>query len=186
MRHRITIAGLTALLLALPPLTALAEPAATPEAATWQHHHVRFLYLGFTSRYTCSGLDGKVANILRFFGARSDIGVHTVGCPRGPSSLTHSAWIAVDFDTLAEAPADAVTGDTVAAQWSARELNPVRPIFMGDGDCELMEALKPILTGNFSWRDLSYKTQCTPHQAYLLDEYHVHGQVLKPATTPAG
>src|SRR3984957_19034763 len=47
----------------------------------WQHHKVRFNYVGFTSLYTCDGLEDHVRQILLHIGARKDIDVRATGCP---------------------------------------------------------------------------------------------------------
>jgi hypothetical protein len=161
-----------------------AAPAAT-EASAWQHHHATFSYFGITSIYTCDGLEGKVRQIMRFLGARADLKVAAQGCPRGPDSLSRSAWVTVDFDTLALAAADAPTADIVPARWTAFKIDTQRPFFMDGGDCELIEEMRPVLVSNFSWRNLDYRTSCTPHEITLLD-FRVHGEVLKSSAKDAG
>jgi len=167
--------------------TALAatETAAAPEATAWQHHHVTFNYFGITSIYSCDGLEDKVRQILLFFGARRSAQVQATGCPRGPNSLSRFAWVTADFDTLSAAPADTAAGDIVQAHWTPFKFNGQRPFFMGEGDCELMSAMKPLLTQNFSWRGLDYDTGCTPHQI-TLDDFRLSGEVLKSIGAHAG
>jgi hypothetical protein len=165
--------------------TAPAEAAAPPEATAWQHHHVTFNYFGITALYTCDGLEGKVGQILLFFGARRGLQVQANGCPRGPDSLSRFAWVTADFDTLAAAPPDTAAADIVQAQWTAFKLDGQRPFFMGEGDCELISAMKPMLTQNFTWRGLAYDTGCTPHQISL-DDFQVRGEVLKSSAGHAG
>lgn len=154
------------------------------EASTWQHHKAKFDYFGFTSAYTCDGLEGKVGMILKFFGAR-DPKVDASGCPRGPQSLSHSVWVNVEFDTLAAAPADAPAGEIVQARWTPFRLNGQRPFFMDEGDCELIDAMKPMLVANFSLRNLSYAAVCTPHEVSFAD-FRVDGEVLKSAAEHSG
>jgi hypothetical protein len=155
----------------------LASPA-TPEATAWQHHSAKFNFSGFTSAYTCDGMEGKVREIMKFMGARKDIQVTANGCPRGSNSLSHMVWVTVEFDTLAPAAAGAATTDLVPAQWTVFKLTAQRPLFMGAGDCELIEAMKPMLTANFSLRALDYSTSCTPHEVTFAD-FRVKGEVLK-------
>ena len=56
--------------------TALAEPEATPgtgssaEPGVWQEHQVELAYMGFTSHYSCDGLQSKLQLLLRQLGAR--------------------------------------------------------------------------------------------------------------------
>ena len=155
------------------------------EATAWQHHHATFNYFGITALYTCDGLEDKVRMILRFFGARQDLKVQANGCPRGPNSVTRVAWVTADFDTLAAASADAPAADIVQAQWTPFKLNAQRPFFMGEGDCELIDAMRPMLTHNFSWRGLAYSTSCTPHELSYAD-FRMQGEVLKSSAGHAG
>jgi len=165
--------------------TAAAATAATStEASAWQHHKAKFDYFGFTSAYSCDGLEGKVGQILKFFGAR-DPKVQASGCPRGPDSLSHSVWVNVEFDTLAAASVETPAGEVVQARWTPFKLNAQRPFFMGAGDCELIDRMKPMLLANFSLRNLSYDASCTPYEETFAD-FRVNGEVLKSAAEHAG
>ncbi len=82
-------------------------------AGTWQHRHVTFSYTGFTSLYTCSGLEGHVRQILLHLGARQDLEVSAVGCPGPQDTPSYTALVRAAFYTLAPAPdssAGAVSG----------------------------------------------------------------------------
>jgi hypothetical protein len=161
--------------------SAAAETAAAPptEVVTgaWQHHKVTFNYVGFTSLYTCSGLQGQVRQILLHLGARKDLHVSAVGCPGPDNTPSRTAWVQTDFYTLAPA-ADTAGSDTVRAQWTSLEVSPRRPSFMGDGDCELVDQMKDLITKNFTLRDVEYRARCVPNQLYL-DSYAVRGQALR-------
>jgi len=77
---------------------AVAAADAPTESATWQHHHATFNYVGFTSAYTCDGLEAQVRTLLAYFGARKQgMDVEAQGCPRGPNSLSHTALVTIDF-----------------------------------------------------------------------------------------
>ena len=171
-----------ALLAALPALatsatTAGATPGA-PVAAQWQKHEAKFDYHGFTSYYTCDGLEDKVRQILLHFGARKGAKVRATGCPYGGDKPSPTAWVTVEFESLGEAGKDAGAG-TVAASWQTVELRPRQPSSMGDGECEIVEQLKPIIKAGFALQDLDYRASCIPHQITLGD-YGVSGKVLKP------
>src|SRR5579863_2263750 len=89
MASRATIirATLTAAMVSglLPAGPARAEPTGSPdgEPGVWQEHQVDFPYLGFTSHYSCDGLQDKLQLLLRQLGARSDAKVLSYGCDRG-------------------------------------------------------------------------------------------------------
>jgi hypothetical protein len=152
-------------------------PLADVVTSAWQHHKVKFNYVGFTSLYTCDGLEDHVRQILLHIGARKDINVRASGCPGPNNAPSHMAWVYADFYTLAPA-ADASGSDTVQARWTQLEVTPIRPNFMGDGDCELIEQMKPLITQNFSLRNIEYRTDCFPHQI-VLDGFAVKGQALR-------
>jgi hypothetical protein len=159
-----------------------AEPSAdTPPAdvvtSAWQHHKVKFNYVGFTSLYTCDGLEDHVRQILLHIGARKDADVRAVGCPGPNNGPSRTAWVDADFYTLA--PAAGASGtDAVQARWTPLEVTARRPNFMGDGDCELIAQMKDLITQNFSLRNIEYRTDCFAHQL-VLDGFAVKGQALR-------
>lgn len=157
--------------------TSLAEEA-TPEGYVWVHHAANVNFLGYTSTYTCDGMEGKVRDILRYLGARRDVSVRAQGCPRGPDSLERVLWLNIEFDTLAPAPEGTATADLVPAQWKPVQIDSQRPFFMGEGDCELLDALKPLVTANFPVRSFNYEANCAPYQVSYID-FRVKGEVLK-------
>jgi hypothetical protein len=156
-------------------------PSATPQPAVWQDHHAQFDYFGLTSRYTCDGLEGKVRQILEYLGARHDMSVQATGCPRGPESLSRSAWVRVDFSTLSAAPASGNAAETIEASWTPLTLVALRPSFMGDGDCDLVKHMHKLVTDNFSWRgEVAYRADC-PISSTDLHDYQVQGEILRPS-----
>ncbi|HEY2686151.1 MAG TPA: hypothetical protein VGI93_21755 [Steroidobacteraceae bacterium] len=150
-----------------------------PDAAvvdgTWQHHKVTINYFGITSLYSCYGLEDHVKDILLHFGARKDAKVRASGCPRGPDVPSRTAFVYAEFDTLA--PAEPSASNTVKAYWASRALDPRRPFFMGDGDCELVQQMKDTLSKSFSLKDLSYDTDCVPHEI-TINSFQVKASAL--------
>jgi hypothetical protein len=167
-----------------PSNSAAADGTATPPAdivnGSWRHRQMTFNYFGITSLYTCDGLEDQVRQILLHLGARNDAKVYASGCPGPYNAPSRTAWVKADFYTLAPA-ADAAGSGTVKANWTAVEVTPRRPAFMGDGDCELMQAMKDLIMKNFSLRNVEYRTSCVPHEV-LLDAYAVKVQALKAVT----
>jgi hypothetical protein len=151
-------------------------PSTDVVAGEWQHHKVTFSYFGITSLFTCDGLEGRVRQILLHLGARRDVKVYATGCPGPFNTPSRTAWVDADFYTLAPA-AHADGSGTVRARWTSLELTTRRPYFMGDGDCELINEMKDLITKNFSLRGIEYRTSCIPHELSL-DSYAVKGQAL--------
>ena len=178
-----------AALLAFASAKAVASPAAAgapvaPVASTWQHHKVEFQYFGVTTLYTCDGLEAQVGRILQFLGARKDLRVRANDCAPGENTPSHVASITADFYSLTMG-ADSAAGRPVQAQWSPLELVAQRPNFMGDGDCELIEDMKPLISQSFSVRGLDYRTDCTPRQVEI-GSYRVKGEFLRAISPTPG
>jgi len=179
--HRLVTSALLSLCLVGAATSAPETPAPTPQAAVWQMHHAQFDYFGITSRYTCDGLEDKVRQILEYLGARSGVNVFATGCPRGPESFSRTALVRVDFSTLAAAPENGAGADTIAATWAPLRVVAQRPSFMGDGDCELIDHMRKLLTDNFSWRGkVAYRTDC-PIETTEFHDYQIQGELLKPS-----
>jgi hypothetical protein len=143
----------------------------------WQHHKVTFNYYGLTTLYTCDGLEEQVRQILLHIGARQDAKVTASGCPGRFGTPSHTAWVDVDFYTLA--PVAAAGGsDTVKARWTSLDVGPLRPYFLGEGACELIQEMKDLITQNFSLRNVDYRTSCFPHEL-TVDGFAVKGQALR-------
>jgi hypothetical protein len=149
----------------------------------WQHHKVKFNYTGFTTLYTCDGLESHVRLILLYLGARKDIHVTAAGCPGPYNTPSHTAWVDTDFYALAPA-VDAGESDRMQAHWTDLSVTPVRPSFMGNGDCELIQEMKALITENFTLRNLDYRTDCVPHEI-TLNGFSVTGQALTAVSPSA-
>jgi hypothetical protein len=161
-----------------------AGAAAATEQASWRHTKQTFTFFGFTSLYTCDGIEDKTRFILLLFGARKDAKVHATGCERGPSAPSHSAWVTVEFDALAPGPAPS-GAETVTGQWTPIEFAAHRPFEMEEGDCELMDHMRYVLLQGFAFKNLDYKATCVPH-TQTLGSWGVKGLVLRPPAASAG
>jgi hypothetical protein len=181
IRYWIAAPVMAALVLATAPCLA----ADAPEPSVWQKHHEAFTFVGLTTHYSCDGLEGKVAQILRYFGARKDMQVTADGCPRGPDSLSRTIWVNADFYTLGSAAADAPEGSVVSALWTPFQMTGQRPFFMSEGDCELIQGMRPLLTHDFALRNLSIDVSCTPYQL-TINDFSLKGEVLKSSAPHAG
>jgi hypothetical protein len=163
----------------------IANAAPEQQPAVWQLHHAQFDYFGITTRFTCDGLEHKVRQILLYLGARDDAYVQATGCPGGPSSISRSAWVRADFSTLAAPAAASDPTDAATASWTALDLAAQQPFFLGDGDCELIDQMKKLVTDNFSWRGkVSYRADC-PINTTQFHDFRIQGEVLKLNAPPA-
>lgn len=173
--HRLLAAAAIAAL-ALQALPSRAAEQAVPQAATWQAHHATLIYEPYTSQYTCDGLRSKVREIFLFLGARKDLKILASGC--GPSEFPMgAASVSVDFSTLIAAPS-AGSSSVVQAYWTPTRVMPGLPNFIEAGDCELVAQMRKVLTDDFAWQNLDYRTLCTPHDVSV-DSFKLQGLVLK-------
>ena len=179
MKNRTLSASLTTLALGM--LAASAHAADPAVAASWQEQKASFTYFGITSTYSCSGMEGKVKQLLTQFGARKDnLHVSASGCDIHDLPFDHSLNVDIRFSTLVPLDPAAAPGTTapLAAQWTAVEITPHRPSSMGEGDCELIEQLRDLVGKSLTSRNLNYQATCTPHQLGI-NSYSVRGEFLK-------
>jgi hypothetical protein len=169
--------ALATLLLAVANGPARSAEAGSTQSSSWQHQQVSTTYFGTTARFTCSGIEEAVKQLLLYFGARRDLRV-TASCPDLERPVV-TAVVHSDFYALA--PADIGATDTVPGEWQAIRLSPRVPRFMDRNECELVDQFKELLSKHFSLRDLQYRTSCTPYDS-TLEDYNVTAQVLKPVS----
>jgi len=164
---------------AAPGATAAADTSTT--AAEWHPQQMTLNYSGFTTLYSCDGIEHKVRDILLAFGARKDLTVRATGCNEGASRPSRFAWVRAEFNTLAPAT-DPGAAAAVKSAWTKVQIAPHRPDFMGAGECELVEQMKDMLQKGFTLRNAEFRTACIPHQISMAD-YNVTAEVLK-STAP--
>ncbi len=169
-------------------LAAFASPvhaASSATAAQWQEHKGSIGYFGLTSTYSCTGMESKVRQILLALGARKDVHVDASACNGRDMPMGHAMTVYIRMFSLAPVdPAATVQGAAppVMASWSAVEINSQRPMFMGDGDCELIDQLHDFITKSFSAQNVDYRAACSPH-AISINSFAIHGEFLKNAST---
>ena len=149
-------------------------PASTsqPQPAKWVSRTVDFTYQGFTTQYTCDGLQEYVETILQAFGARKkDLQVNIRPCAAlGNSDFSFSPGVRGTISVLVPATADEVSrGDPgiVQAHWKSVDLMRNRKLDNDHGgQCELLEQSKRGLLPLFTTRNLDFTANCVPHETY--------------------
>jgi hypothetical protein len=148
-----------------------AEPEATPagegQSAVWTQKELTFVYMGFTTRYSCDALRDKVKGVLLDLGAeKKGLKVQELGCSTPFGRPDPFPGVRVKMRVLQ--PAGATAGDKqtpVAAHWKPVNLK-VRDSFSNDsGECELVEQIKQKIVPLFAARNVDLQTDCIPHQA---------------------
>jgi len=168
---------LGALLLSASGLAAAQTAPPSTEPGAWQLHELEFQFLGFTTTYSCDGLESKLRLLLGRLGARPGYSVQTYGCARGSGMPDRFARARVSFASLqpsagAAVPATgapAAAGQSaeapVAGAWKSIALAPHRPLELDGGDCELIEQFRDRLLPLFTTRAVQNQLHCVPHQA---------------------
>jgi hypothetical protein len=175
---RFTLAAAATTLLAAVPVLAAAEDSV---AAVWVPKHVEFIYQGFTTHYSCGGLQDQIRYMLRKLGAQ-DLEVQQFACTR-PEGPTPFPGVIVNMKVLVPASsaeaAKAASGSTpVQAQWQQVVLMPDNASFEDQGNCELIEQFKETFLPLFTTRQINYGSTCVPHELTL--GTHLSAQVLVP------
>jgi hypothetical protein len=141
---------------------------AQAESGSWRSHEIEFDFLGFTSTYSCDGLQSKLQVLLRTLSARHDAVVSTLPCGRGFGVPDKFARASLRFATLEPAEALAAPASDASAvakgQWRQVVLAPHRPSALDAGDCELVEQFRDKILPLFATRALHNEVHCIPFQ----------------------
>jgi hypothetical protein len=164
-RNTLAVRGLAALAAGLVWVTActVASPAlagahSADVAAVWVPKEVRFVYVGFTTQYSCDGLQDRVRRILLRLGARDDLKVTGYNCMAVNTPET-TPGVRIAMHVLQ--PANASAGQTVAAHWKAVDVLADRDPFDAARDCELIAQLDRDVLPLFAARHIDYSAACS-------------------------
>jgi hypothetical protein len=140
-------------------------PAARAESAVWTPRELSFVYQGFTTTYSCDGLQDKVRSILLELGAREDLKVTETPCAQlgRPEPFP---GVRIKMNVLQPAADESATAGTqsVPAHWKRVDLTPDRDAVSAAGECELIEQVRQSILPLFATRNVEYSSNCVPHQ----------------------
>jgi hypothetical protein len=131
-------------------------------AGVWQKREYSFVFMGFTSTYSCDGLADKLKVLLIAAGARADVKAQTGACA-GFGHVDKLASADLVFYTLAPA-SGATEGQRVDGAWRTVALAARSPRELALGDCELVEQFKAHVLPLFTTREVVDQTTCIPNQ----------------------
>jgi hypothetical protein len=155
-----------------------------------------FVYMGFTSFYSCESLADRLRTLLKLAGARDDLKVRARGCAEGFNRVTRLPGARLEFYTFVpaaqlppaapakvEAPAKQLGRDAPKLKraedeavvpgvgaWRTVEIDgrgTRRDI--ESGDCELVEQFTREILPLFTTRNVVDRTRCTPGQRSIFD-----------------
>lgn len=149
--------------------------------AQWQPRELNFYYKGFSTLYSCSGIEERLERLLRDLGARPDVRVSAVGCqpPMEVSSM-------ISARIRANMPVEAAASDQGAsfpAQRKVVTLTTLHGNQVGAGDCELLEQVGNQLVPALKLEVVKNDLHCVPGQA-MIGNRGVQVSALVPLPAP--
>src|SRR5580704_5914285 len=129
------------------------------QSATWAQKEFTFTYQGFTTKYSCDGLHGKMRKILLQLGARKeDLKISDRGCSGRSGVPDPFPGVAVKMSVLVPADAAAASGGgpTVPSHWKAVQLKLDNESLSEAGECELVEQVKQKVLPLFTTRNVDF------------------------------
>jgi hypothetical protein len=167
--------------LAMDATVAARADVVTPVEGTWQKHEHTFSFSGFTTHYSCVGLESKLKTLLGLAGARP--GYRVAGtCADAPGAPTRIQVVRLSFYTLAPAAgtAQAAQAEAGVGAWRTVNWGPLPSRDVDAGDCELVEQFAHDILPMFTTRDLESHMNCQPNEANL-SGIRLRFSVLGPA-----
>jgi hypothetical protein len=154
--------------------------------AVWKEQHLRFYYLGRTSRYSCDGLRDKVRAMLLELGARRDLTITALGCEDTAAQIRRAApgpSLSMVFSSPAlpdpaGRPLHAGDLSRVDARFEAFSITSDAFRNMEIADCELVEAFAHQILPKLATRNLKQDITCVPFQQSG-GRFLVRGEVLR-------
>jgi hypothetical protein len=161
----VAVTGCALFVSALVPLTSSADEPSARERGVWQKHEYSFVFMGFTSTYSCDGLADKLQLLLTAAGARHDSKSQAGACANGFGRPDKFARANLTFYTLAPSGTDIPSGTKpVDGVWRPVSIADRSPRELGTGDCELVEQFRDNVLPMFTTRTVEDHTTCVPHQ----------------------
>ena len=161
----VAVTGCALFVSALVPRTSSADEPSARERGVWQKHEYSFVFLGFTSTYSCDGLADKLQVLLTAAGARHDSKSQAGACANGFGRPDKFARADLTFYTLAPGGTDTPPGTKpVDGVWRPVSIADRSPRELLTGDCELVEQFRDNVLPMFTTRAVEDHTTCVPHQ----------------------
>jgi hypothetical protein len=161
----VTVIGCALFVSLLISRTSSADEPSTRERGVWQKHEYSFVFMGFTSTYSCDGLADKIKLLLTAAGARHDSKSQAGACANGFGRPDKFARADLTFYTLAPSGTDTPPGTKqVDGVWRPVSITDHSPRDLSTGDCELVEQFRNNVLPMFTTRNVDDHTTCVPHQ----------------------
>jgi hypothetical protein len=179
----IAIAWAAVLLLGGSVAHAQALPDPPVVEAVWKPQRINFVYRGYSTLYSCSGLRQKLEDILTTVGARDDIELRAYSCDDQMSVARFEIALASPVEATPENVAELtsydardelvarVRGERLAraedlqrfpAVWKTISFKRSREMKLAPGDCELVLALRRQILQRMSVQVVTDRVSCSP------------------------
>lgn len=140
---------------------------ADPVLAQWKVYQLEFRYSGFTSKYSCDGIEYKLEKLILALGARDDVRVENSSCYGAFSEIQPYHKLLLAFSLPEIADNTEISADTFPAEWKQITLSRRNPRGLESGDCELVEQFAKQILPKLNIRDLENRTRCSPYKSNL-------------------
>lgn len=113
--------------------------------AQWQVYQIRFFYQGFTTYYTCDGLERKLRRLLLLLGARDDARAESrcvdVNDLRSSSvrRTRRAQWVNLAFAMPVPVDETDLSREIIPAEWQEISVTGIQSRYMEAADCEMLE-----------------------------------------------
>ena len=177
----VNFAGAAVLLLAATVASSQSTAHETVVDAVWKPQRMNFVYRGYSTLYTCSGLQQKLRRILRTVGARGGLELRAYSCDddlatarfqialTSPVEATPENVEQLTADSRAELVAR-VRGDQLPsaedlerfpAVWKTISFARSREMKLAPGDCELVQQLRRHILPRMTVQIVSDQVRCS-------------------------
>jgi hypothetical protein len=175
---------------------AAADPAVVE--AVWKPQRINFVYRGYSTLYSCSGLQHKLKKILATVGARDHLELRAYSCDDAMSIARFQIALASPVEATPEnvqelSTYDArdellarVRGERLAsaedlprfpAVWKTISFSRSREMRLEPGDCELVQQLRRHVLPRMSVQIVSDRVQCSAFGNYVKPQLTVSALV---------
>ena len=137
--------------------TATATGGSATVNAQWRSYDLNFRYMGFTTYYSCSGLEDRLKSILIELGADRDVKVTATGC-FGPSDFNNMLSARIKVRMPVTEGGEAASFPAVVKDVTLRGDS----VHMGSGDCELLEQVRDQLLPGLELSLVKASLACVP------------------------
>ena len=131
--------------------------------AQWEVHLIKFQYAGFSSHYTCDGVESTLRRLLKLIGARDDARVET-NC-HGSNEVKRFHMIKLAFSMPILADKTDLSREIFPAEWQKVRVAGNHSRYLDSGDCELLEHFQRHVMPHLYFRDIKKRVRCIPYRS---------------------